>query len=165
MIKTKTDGHSEANTPLTHIFFSFIHLIQFVFLPPSVIIWNRSWWPLLLITFWHLGATVDFSPQQQKLRQLSVASTCTIVVLFPPLGGLNFIRQIFALSSEFVGDGPSDTAGRAYRAYSVAGRHEAPTRAGRHHGGHLIVTGRSHATPPAVKLFRVRYVMLRNVVS
>lgn len=35
MIKTEADGQSEANTPLTHTFYSFIYFIQLFFLPQT----------------------------------------------------------------------------------------------------------------------------------
>lgn len=161
-LKPKTDGHSEANTPITHILSIYL-FDSVVFLPPSIIIWKRSWWPLLLITFWHLGATVGFSPRQQKLHQLSEASTCALLVLFPPMP-VEILYARFLLSAR----GSSASALATRRPVLIFFQSLDDTKC-RHKlddisGGHFTTDGHSHAKPPADKLLRVRYGMLQNVV-
>lgn len=98
MIKTKTDGQSEANTPLTHILSIYL-FDSVVFLPPSVIIWKRSWWPLLLITFWHLGATVVLSTAAAEAPPTVRGFDVRAARPLPPRCRLKFLRDRFLRSA------------------------------------------------------------------
>lgn len=117
MIKTKADGHSEANTPLTHIWSIYL-FDSVVFLPPSVIIWKRSWWPLLLITFWRSGATVALSTAAAEAPP-TVRGFDVRAARPPPMPVEIFTWQTFY-----------DQLGvhRRARLFSVAGRHETHRR-------------------------------------
>lgn len=127
MIKTKADGHSEANTPLTHIWSIYL-FDSVVFLPPSVIIWKRSWWPLLLITFWRSGATVALSTAAAEAQPTVRGFDVRAARPPPPRCRLKFLRdRLFTISSGFIGERVSDTSAAA-RLFSVAGRHETHRR-------------------------------------
>lgn len=144
MIKTKADGHSEANTALTHILSIYL-FDSVVFLPPSVIIWKRSWWPLLLITFWHLGATVVHSTAAAEapptVRGFDVRATRPL----PPDARWNFYATDFYDQLGVHRRARQRHVGRCSFVFSRWTTRNTPTRAGWHHGGHFTADGHSHA--------------------
>lgn len=148
MIKTKADGHSEANTPLTHILSIYL-FDSVVFLPPSVIIWKRSWWPLLLITSWHLGATVVLSTAAAEAPPTVRGFDVRAARPLPPDAGWNFLRDRLLRSARGVHRRARQRhVGRCSFVFSRWTTRNTPTRAGWHHGGHFTADGHSHAKTP-----------------
>lgn len=98
MIKTKTDGHSEANTPLTRILSIYL-FDSVVFLPPKRNYMKTQLMATvvnyLLTLGSHCGLSTAAAEAPPTVRGFNVRATRPL----PSDAGWNFIWQIFTISS------------------------------------------------------------------